>query len=109
MYDEAMSYTFSPSKNLKLKQERGISFEEIVAAIDNGQLLNVMEHPNSKKYAGQRIYVVYANDYVYLVPFVADEENNIFLKTIIPSRKACQQYLGGKDEKKIKLPHKKTR
>ncbi len=32
------------------------------------------------------------DDYVYLVPFVEDEKT-IFLKTIIPSRKATQQYL----------------
>jgi hypothetical protein len=32
-------------------------------------------------------------DYVYLVPFVEDE-HTVFLKTIIPSRKATKQYIG---------------
>ena len=45
-----------------------------------------MEHPNPDRYAGQRIFVVQREDYVYLVPFVEDE-HSVFLKTIIPSRK----------------------
>ena len=51
------------------------------------------EHPNPERYAGQRIFVVRREDYVYLVPFVEDE-NTVFLKTIIPSRKATKEYLG---------------
>ena len=86
-------FSYSSEKNLKLIQERDISFEEIVAAIDNDQILDIIEHPNKGKYEGQKIYVVHANGYVYLVPFVTDREGNVFLKTIIPSRKAKQQYL----------------
>jgi hypothetical protein len=52
-------YAYSPEKNLKLIQERNISFEEIIAAIVNGQILGIEEHPNQKKYGRQRIYVVY--------------------------------------------------
>ena len=85
-------FTFSPVKNLQLKQERNISFEEIIAAIEAGELLDVVEHPNQEKYANQRIYVVYAKEYVYLVPFVKDGEEKVFLKTIIPSRKAKKNY-----------------
>jgi hypothetical protein len=51
------------------------------------------EHPNPGRYAGQRLFVVQREDYVYLVPFVEDE-HAVFLKTIIPSRKATKQYLG---------------
>ena len=61
--------------------------------IERGDLLDILEHPNPDQYAGQRIFVVQREDYVYLVPFVEDE-HSVFLKTIIPSRKATQQYLG---------------
>ena len=48
---------------------------------------------NPERYGGQRIFVVRREDYVYLVPFVEDE-HTVFLKTIIPSRKATKEYLG---------------
>ncbi len=86
-------FTFSSIKNVELKQERDISFEEIIAAISNDQLLDVLEHPNLDKYQNQKIYVVYARDYVYLVPWVVEKSGNIFLKTIIPSRKAFKKYM----------------
>jgi len=63
-------------------------------AIENGQVLDILEHPDQEKYDKQKIYVVSAREYVYLVPFVTDAEGNIFLKTIIPSRKAKQKYIG---------------
>ena len=103
MNHESTVYIFSPEKNLRLKEERNISFEEIIAAIGNGQLLDIIEHPNREKYGNQKIYIVRASDYVYLVPFIKDEDQNIFLKTIIPSRKAYQKYIKGKTyEKKTK-------
>ena len=86
-------FTFSPEKNNKLILERNISFEEIIAAIGDGQLLEVLEHPNQTKYAGQKMYVVLAKDYVHLVPFIEDDKGSIFLKTIIPSRKAKKIYI----------------
>lgn len=86
-------YSYSPEKNLKLIKERNISFEEIIVAIDYGQILDILEHPNDKKYGNQKIYVILVNQYVYLVPFVEDANGDIFLKTIIPSRKAKQKYL----------------
>ena len=70
-----------------------IGFEDIVVHIERGDLLDIPEHPNSDRYAGQRLFVVQREDYVYLVPFVEDE-HTVFLKTIIPSRKATKQYLG---------------
>lgn len=93
MKNEESIYIFSPEKNSKLKQERNISFEEVIAAIDNGRLLDILEHPNQAKYKHQKIYVVDAKEYIYLVSFVKDEDGNIYLKTIIPSRKAKQKYL----------------
>ena len=79
-------FNWDNEKNERLKLERGISFEEVVFCIENGQILNVLEHPNKKKYKGQRMYVVAINNYAYIVPFI-DSENERFLKTILPSRK----------------------
>ena len=73
-----------------LVPERGISFERIVFAISMGNQVAVVMHPNQDKYLGQMISVVRVNDYVYLVPFV-ETESEIFLKTIIASRKATRQ------------------
>ena len=86
-------YKYSLEKNQKLIQERNISFEQIEAAIENGQVLDIIDHPNPKKYGAQKMYVITANDYVYVVPFVEDKNGDIFLKTIFPSRKAKQKYL----------------
>ncbi|MBA3956911.1 MAG: BrnT family toxin [Parachlamydiaceae bacterium] len=85
-------YTFSPEKNAKLIDERSISFEEIIAAIQDDQIVDILEHPNPEKYENQKIYVVSVKEYVYLVPFVINADGNIFLKTIIPSRKAKKKY-----------------
>jgi hypothetical protein len=72
---------------------RGIGFEDIVFHIERGDLLDILEHSNPERYAGQRIFVVQRENYVYLVPFMEDQQT-VFLKTIIPSRKATKQYLG---------------
>ncbi|MDP3900815.1 MAG: BrnT family toxin [bacterium] len=79
-------------KNELLIQERGINFEEVLVAIEGGYLLDIVEHPNKTKYPDQKIFIVQIEEYVYLVPFVEDEEK-IFLKTIIPSRKATKKYI----------------
>ena len=86
-------FDWDDAKNAKLWAERGIGFEDIVFHVERGDLLDILEHPNRDRYAGQRIFVVRRDDYVYLVPFVEDEQI-VFLKTIIPSRKATKQYLG---------------
>jgi len=88
-----LNFNFSAEKNQKLILERGISFEEVVASIKNGDLLDVLEHPNPKKYFNQHIYIIEINSYIYLVPFINEDDETIFLKTIIPSRKATKQYL----------------
>ena len=86
-------FDWDDAKNAKLRTERGIGFEDIVFHIERGDLLDILEHPNAERYGGQRIFVVERDDYVYLVPFVEDEQT-VFLKTIIPSRKATKEYLG---------------
>jgi hypothetical protein len=75
----------------QLTAERGIGFEDVVFHIERGDLLDTVDHPNPSRYAGQRMFIVRREDYVYLVPFVEDE-HTMFLKTIIPSRKATKQY-----------------
>lgn len=60
--------------------------------MSNGGLLVVLDHPNTDQYPNQRMFVVRIRGYAYLVPFV-ETENEVFLKTIIPSRKATHQYL----------------
>jgi uncharacterized DUF497 family protein len=86
-------FDWDDAKNAKLRKERGIGFEDVVFHIERGDLLDILEHPNPERYAGQRIFVVRRDEFVYLVPFVEDNET-VFLKTIMPSRKATKQYLG---------------
>lgn len=92
-------FRWDPEKNERLKAGRGISFEEIVLAIEEGGLKDFLVHPNQKRYRGQVVLVVAYRDYVFLVPSV-EEAEHYFLKTIIPSRKATRDYLGteGSDE-----------
>jgi len=85
--------SYGNDKNNLLKQSRGIGFEEIISAINSGKVLDVYDHPNQANYSGQNIYVVEALNYVYLVPFIHNEDGT-FLKTIIPSRKAKKIYKG---------------
>jgi uncharacterized DUF497 family protein len=90
-----MKYFFwNEEKNEILKEERQVSFEDVVFYIEQGFLLDVLENPNQEKYKGQKIFVVQIEDYVYLVPFIEDD-HAVFLKTIIPSRKATRTYLKG--------------
>ena len=89
---KAKPIRWSPKKNLELMQTRGISFEEILSSIDQGGLLMTLEHPNQGKYPNQKFWVVRLRDYAHLVPFVETEEE-IFLKPIMPSRKATKQFL----------------
>ncbi|GDX84400.1 hypothetical protein LBMAG43_04420 [Methylococcaceae bacterium] len=83
---------WNPEKNRKLIEERGISFETAVFNLQSGNLLDDVEHPNTTDYAHQRMFVIKIDDYIYLVPYV-ETETDIFLKTIIPSRKATKHYL----------------
>ena len=91
-------HSWNNDKNEKLKQERGISFEDVIYYIEHDKLLVILEHNKQEKYPRQRIYILEINKYAYLAPFV-ETENEIFLKTIIPSRKATKKYLEANDEK----------
>ncbi len=84
---------WNSTKNQQLISERGISFEDVVFYLQQGALLDDIEHPNNDKYPNQRIFLINIDDYVYLVPYV-ENAKEIFLKTVIPSRKATKAYLG---------------
>jgi len=93
-------FDWNGNKNDFLRRVRGVTFEEVVLAIESGDLLDRVKHLNLDKYPAQYIFYVKIEDYVYAVPYVEDVEK-IYYKTIIPDRKATRRYLGGKtDEKK---------
>lgn len=87
------TYVWDPEKNEWLIRNRGLSFERIICLIDAGAVLDVIQHPNAEKYPKQRMFIINIDNYAHLVPFV-ETESEIFLKTIIPSRKATRHYLG---------------
>lgn len=90
-------FAWNPKKNESLIKERGVSFERIIYLIENDGLLGVVTHPNQDKYPNQKMFIVNIETHVYLVPFI-ENEKKIFLKTIIPSRKATKKYLEINDE-----------
>lgn len=85
-------FSWNNDKNEQLKKERNITFEEVVFIIQQGQILAIVEHPDQEKYTNQKLFILNINNYAYLVPFV-ESEQEVFLKTIIPSRKATKKYL----------------
>ncbi len=90
-------FRWNAEKNDWLQAERGVSFESMVVAIEGQGLLDILAHPNERRYSGQRMLVVAHDAYVYLVPFI-EEEDHFFLKTVIPSRKATRDYLKQGDD-----------
>ena len=91
------SINWNTEKSLVLKESRGICFEDVVFYIERGDILDDYLHPDQQAYPGQRIMVIGVANYAYLVPYIENGEE-LFLKTIIPSRKATQRYLGEKHE-----------
>jgi uncharacterized DUF497 family protein len=91
-----MVFRWDPQKNALLMRERGLSFEQIALAVEGGDLLQVIEHPNAAKYPNQKIMIVAMDGYAFLVPFV-QEVDGYFLKTIIPSRKATRDFMGAQE------------
>lgn len=85
-------FDWDKEKSLRLTEERDVSFEDVVEAISEGKILDTFNHPNQKKYPGQKVYVVEIRNYAYFVAYVEDEEKK-FLKTVYPSRDATKKYL----------------
>ena len=84
---------YSEEKNLLLKETRNVCFEDVIEAMKNGRILDILEHPK-KKYPNQRILVVKIKNYVYAVPYVIDKEKNwLFFKTVYGSRVLTKKYL----------------
>jgi hypothetical protein len=91
---EEWEFAFDPEKNAWLIRERGISFEQIIALIESGKLIRVLEHPDTKRYSGQLLYEVDVDGYIHVVP-VMRQGRSLFLKTIYPSRKATRKHRKG--------------
>ncbi len=88
-----MTFNWNDDKNQLLKRTRSISFEEIVIAIEEGCVVDIVKHQNSERYPHQRIYLIDYRDYIWAVPHVIGQENDeIFLKTIYPSRKLTKRF-----------------
>ncbi len=87
----AVQYEYNAEKSALLERERGINFDAVIRLIEAGNILNVYDHPNQEKYPHQQIYELDIAGYVYLVPFIR-QENSVFLKTIFPSRTATKHY-----------------
>ena len=85
-------FDWDTEKNRVLKEERDVGFEDALVAMEEGGLLDVYNHPNQSRYPEQKIAIVKIKDYVYLLPYIEDD-NKYFLKTIFPSRKMTQKYI----------------
>jgi hypothetical protein len=94
---EMKHFAWNAEKNDLLIRERGISFERVIYHIEKNMVLDVISHPNQSKYPNQKMFVVNIDSYAYLVPFVEDDAE-VFLKTIMPSRKATKKYLEVKND-----------
>jgi hypothetical protein len=92
-----MIFNWNDDKNQQLKLECGICFERVVIAIEEGVLLDVLQHSNQSRYANQLILVVDIESYAVCVPCVVNVEE-YFLKTLFPSRKYTQLYLKDKHD-----------
>ena len=90
-----MVFDWDEKKNKWLKKIRGVGFENVVIAINEGKVLGTIQHPGAKKYKHQKVHILNIKNYIYFVPFI-DEKQRQFFKTIIPSRKLTKKYLGGK-------------
>ncbi len=95
-------FRWNIEKNELLKNARGVCFEQVVILMEKENVHDTIEHPNQNKYPGQKIAIVMIDNYYYLVPYVQNN-NEIFLKTIIPGRKATNKYMRSKKMKKIVL------
>jgi len=80
-------------KNRWQKQHRGVCFEQAAVCLALERVLDVTDHPNQGRYPGQKLAVIEINGYAYLVP-LDHSGGEIVLKTMIPSRKATQKYIG---------------
>lgn len=89
-----MLHVWDTKKNNFLKKQRNISFERIMIAIEQGQLLDILEHPDQSKYDGQKLYIVAIEGYCWVIPFKDSvDQTKRKLITAFPSRKLTRKYL----------------
>ncbi|MDT8447386.1 MAG: toxin [bacterium] len=87
-----MKLKWNPVKNLKLLEERGITFEVIEQVIATDGFLELLDHPTREH---QKMLLVQINNYVYAVPCLLEPDGSLFLKTAFPSRKYKKRYQDG--------------
>ncbi|PKA16134.1 toxin [Leptospira haakeii] len=87
-----MIFDWDNQKNETLKAERNISFERVVVEIESGSVLDILKHPNLKKYPNQIIIIIEIDNYAWVVPTI-ENKDTFFLKTAYPSRKYTNLYL----------------
>ena len=89
----SINFKWNPEKNKSLMKDRGVCFEDVVTTIYEDKIIDTIKHPNKEKYPDQSIYIVELMGYVCMVPF-AKNNDEIYLKTIIPSREMHKHYKG---------------
>ncbi len=92
---KGFKFNYCVKKNAELRNKRNIGFEDIIVALGEGFGLDVIDHPNKGKYPNQKMFVVNIDEYIHLVPFVEEDGNTLFLKTIFRSRKMTRDYIKG--------------
>ena len=100
-----MTFSWNRTKNEDIKRDRGISFERVVVAIESGDILTVLKHPNPDKYPGQKVYVVEIDRYAWAVPYRDENERRVLI-TAYPSRRLTRDYLGGADQNERQLENR---
>ncbi len=88
-----MQYDWNNKKDEQVQRERGVSFNDVVEVINEGQALADLKHPNQEKYDHQRVLVVKINNYAYAVPYVIEQDGTKFFKTLYPDRNLTKKYL----------------
>jgi len=89
-----MQIVWDADKNRKLIVERKLSLETFASLILEKKYHAILKNPSRKE---QKIFVIPYQGYTYVVPFVIDNNQNIVIKTVFPSRKYHKIY-GGKNE-----------
>ncbi|TGM13537.1 toxin [Leptospira selangorensis] len=87
-----MIFDWDNDKNETLKVERNISFERVVVEVESESVLDILKHPNKKKYPNQILMIVEIDNYAWVVPAI-ENKDTFFLKTAYPSRKYTSIYL----------------
>jgi len=93
-----MIFDFNEEKNELLFQQRGITFNQVIDAIEETGVLLNFKHPNKEKYPNQMIFVIELNKYTYCVPYIVDKDK-IFMKTVYPNRDFLYLIQEKRDEK----------